>query len=84
MGLKAIKKGYWDSGNLQIEAYYRRRNLEERWIWIAGKVSSVMEKPIAGLVMNERCCDKIQQTHQDCLHCGQCHRQVIFVESAEK
>jgi len=55
MGLKAIKKGYWDSGNLQIEAYYRRRNLEERWIWIAGKVSSVMEKPIAGLVMNERC-----------------------------
>ena len=55
MGLKAIKKGYWEAGNTQIEVYYRRRNIEDEWIWIAGSVSSVMVKPVAGLVMQERC-----------------------------
>jgi len=54
MGIKAIKKRYWDAGNLQIEAYYRRKNVDDEWIWIAGKVSNVMENPIPGLVMKER------------------------------
>ena len=54
MGLRAIKKGYWDAGNLQIQAYYRRRNLEDEWIWVAGKLLSVMEIPTTGLVMQER------------------------------
>jgi len=54
MGVKAIKKRYWDIGNLQIEAHYRRRNIDDEWIWITGKVNNVMEHPIPGLVMKER------------------------------
>ena len=54
MGLKAIKKRYWDSGNLQTEAYYRRKNIDDEWIWVAGKVSNVMETPLAGLIIQER------------------------------
>lgn len=54
LGMHAIVKGYWVKGNTEIEAYYRRKSIEEEWIWVVGKVHSVMEQPVLGLIIQER------------------------------
>jgi len=57
MSLKSIKERYWDAGNLQIQTYYRRKDINGEWMWIVGKLSSIMEQPIKGLRIIEKCPD---------------------------
>lgn len=57
LSLKSVKERYWDAGNLQIQTLYRRKDIHGEWMWIVGKLSKMMEHPIKGLIITERCPD---------------------------
>lgn len=54
VGLQAICCRFWEKGQPDIEAYFRRRTIEDDWMWLAAKVITYIEDPVPGLILYER------------------------------
>jgi len=53
IGVKAICSRFWEKGQPGIEAYFRRRTVEDDWVWLSAKAITYIEDPVPGFILYE-------------------------------
>lgn len=54
LGLKAVKKFFWDKRITEnTHVYYRRKNVEGEWLWLKGSVATSIDDPVPGFIIHE-------------------------------